>query len=381
MSEWSLSDSDCIITMGSNMAENHPIAWRFAMRAKAKGATLIHVDPRFTRTGAMCDLHAPLRSGSDIAFLGGMIRYILEEDVWFRDYAMAYTNIAAIVGDAYGDPEKHDGLFSGFHPEDGHYDVESWQYASGSASPPPQEHVTSETLFGARHAVHGPMPEDPTLQHPNCVYQILRRHYARYTPEMVEQTTGCPKDVFLKICHTLARNSGRERTTAFAYAVGWTHHSTGVQIIRACCIIQSLMGNIGRPGGGILALRGHTSIQGSTDIPTLYDMLPTYLAQPNASKGHTTFKAYLEKENARDGLVAQFPQIRRQPAEGLVWRARPALERLRLRLCAEAHRGPFADAHHAADRPWHGQRPVRTWAKPGGRQRELRPGRARVLQA
>jgi formate dehydrogenase major subunit len=310
MSEWGLSDADCIITMGSNMAENHPIAWRFAMKAKAKGATLIHVDPRFTRTGALCDLHAPIRSGSDIAFLGGIIRYILENDLWFREYAMAYTNIAAIITDRYRDAEQGDGVFSGFHPEDCHYDVDTWQYEGEHVASPLAEHhvTTSETLFGARHMANGPMPEDPTLQNPNCVYQILRRHYARYTPEMVEQATGCPKDVFLKVCDHLTRNSGRERTTAFAYAVGWTHHATGVQVIRASCIIQALLGNIGRPGGGILALRGHTSIQGSTDIPTLYNMLPTYLAQPNAMKGHRTFRDFVEKETPASGWWHNFPK-------------------------------------------------------------------------
>jgi len=305
-----MANSDCIITMGSNMAENHPIAWRFAMQAKARGATLIHVDPRFTRTGAMCDLHAPIRSGSDIAFLGGIIRHILENDLWFRDYAMAYTNIATIIEDGFEDVDALDGLFSGFHKEDGHYEVGTWQYRGKQVpSPLAEHHVSSgETMFGARHLGESPPPEDPTLQHPNCVYQIMRRHFARYTPEMVQQTTGCPQDVFLKVCDALVRNSGRERTSAFAYAVGWTHHSTGVQIIRAACIIQALLGNIGRPGGGILALRGHTSIQGSTDIPTLYNMLPTYLAQPNAMQAHTDFKTFLQKETPESGWWHNFPK-------------------------------------------------------------------------
>ncbi len=154
----------------------------------------------------------------------------------------------------------------------------------------------------------GPPPRDETLQHPRCVYQIMRRHFARYTPEMVESVTGCPKDTFLKVADALVRNSGRERTGAFCYAVGWTHHSVGVQIIRACTIIQSLLGNVGRPGGGIMALRGHVSIQGSTDIPTLYDMLPTYLPQPNAFSDHMTLESYIRVETPATGWWNNFPK-------------------------------------------------------------------------
>ena len=154
----------------------------------------------------------------------------------------------------------------------------------------------------------GPPPADPTLQHPNCVYQIMRRHYARYTPEMVEHVTGCPRDTFLAVANALTRNSGREKTGAFCYAVGWTHHTVGVQIIRAAAIIQGLLGNIGRPGGGILALRGHASIQGSTDIPTLYNMLPTYLPQPNVFHQHGTLQNYLDTETPTTGWWANMPK-------------------------------------------------------------------------
>ena len=304
MALWDLANSDCIVVMGSNMAENHPVAFRFLTEAKAKGATIIHVDPRFTRTSALADIHAPIRSGSDIAFLGGIIRYILENDLWFRDFAMAYTNIATIVNDAYGDPEQHDGVFSGFDAENGSYDPRSWEYAEAPVKPAIAEHhapASTETPD------HGP-PTDPTLQHPNCVYQIMRRHYARYTPEMVEQATGCRKETFLRVADALARNAGRERTGAFCYAVGWTHHSFGVQIIRAASIIQGLLGNIGRPGGGIMALRGHCSIQGSTDIPTLYNMLPTYLPQPNVFLPHHTLQDFLDTETVPTGWWNNLPK-------------------------------------------------------------------------
>ena len=310
MALWDMANADCVVVMGSNMAENHPIAFRFVLEAKQRGATIIHVDPRFTRTSALADIHAPIRSGTDIAFLGGMIRHMLENDLWFRDFAMAYTNIANIIEDGYRGPEQNDGVFSGFDAEQGSYDTATWQYRGKSVpSSVGEQRVTSrESAHGSGSMSDGPAPTDPTLQHPNCVYQILRRHYARYTPEMVERVTGCPRDVFLRVCGELARNSGRERTGTFCYAVGWTHHTTGVQIIRACAILQGLLGNIGRPGGGVQALRGHCSIQGSTDIPTLYNMLPTYLPQPDALKNHGTFDDYLAEETPATGWWHNFPK-------------------------------------------------------------------------
>ena len=310
MALWDLSNSDWVITMGSNMAENHPIAFRFLVEAKRRGATLIHVDPRFTRTGANCDIHAPIRSGSDIAFLGGMIRYILEGDHWFRDFALAYTNIAHIIEDGYADPEQGDGVFSGFDAGQGDYDESTWQYKGKTVPSSIAEHRVQGAQKGpqSQSMSEGPPPQDKTLQHQNCVYQIMRRHYARYTPEMVESVTGCPRETFLAICEVVTKNSGRDRTGAFAYAVGWTHHTYGVQIIRAATIVQSLLGNVGRPGGGIMALRGHTSIQGSTDIPTLYNMLPTYLPQPNAFHDHDTLERYIASETPATGWWHNFPK-------------------------------------------------------------------------
>jgi len=311
MSLWDLGNADCVVIMGSNMAENHPVAFRFVTEAKQKGATVIHVDPRFTRTSALADIHAPIRSGSDIAFLGGIIHHILENDLWFRDFALAYTNIANIIEDGFEDAEVNHGVFSGFHAASDTYTHDTWQYKGKIVPSPLADHsVALEQGAQGRNdrIADGPPPTDPTLQHPNCVYQIMRRHYARYTPEMVETITGCPKETFLKVADALARNSGRERTGAFCYAVGWTHHTTGVQIIRAASIIQGLLGNIGRPGGGILALRGHCSIQGSTDIPTLYNMLPTYLPQPNAFHKHATLAEFMETETPGTGWWHNFPK-------------------------------------------------------------------------
>ena len=294
--------------MGSNMAENHPVAFRFLIEAQRRGATLIHVDPRFTRTSALCDIYAPIRAGTDIAFLGGLIRHVLENDLWFRDFAMAYSNIADIIEDGYTGPEQNDGVFSGFDPAEGSYETRTWQYKGKRVPSSIAEHRAQMQEGGYKGMSDSPPAQDPTLQHPHCVYQILRRHYARYTPEMVERITGCPQALFLRIAETIARNSGRDKTGTFCYAVGWTHHSTGVQIIRACAILQGLLGNIGRPGGGIQALRGHASIQGSTDIPTLYNMLPTYLPQPVAYQPHATLQNYLDSETPPTGWWHNLPK-------------------------------------------------------------------------
>jgi formate dehydrogenase major subunit len=309
--QWDLANADCITIMGSNMAENHPIAFRFVLEAKARGATVIHADPRFTRTSALADIYAPLRAGSDIAFLGGIINYVLERDLWFKDYVLNYTNIASLIDDEYQDTEDLDGLFSGWDETDHEYKVDSWQYRGETL---PSSLASHGVLSGEPYSekvgvmITKPVPQDPTLQDPRCVYQIMRRHYARYTPEMVQRVTGCPRETFLKVCETLTRNSGRERTGAWCYAVGWTHHSTGVQMIRGAAIIQALLGNIGRPGGGILALRGHSSIQGSTDVPTLYNMLPGYLPQPHGRKRFESLDEYLKEESANFGWWHNMPK-------------------------------------------------------------------------
>ncbi len=293
------------------MAEAHPVAFRFAMEAKARGATISHADPRFTRTSALADIYAPVRAGSDIAFLGGIINYILQNDLWFKEYVMNYTDLANIVEDDFKDASELGGLFSGWDEENVNYQVESWQYKGEAPHSALAEHhvqtTMSRTATGAKSDSASP-PRDPTLQNPQCVYQILKRHYAAYTPEMVERVTGCPKETFLKVCEQLTRNSGPDKTTAWCYAVGWTHHTTGVQMIRAAAMIQTLLGNIGRPGGGILALRGHCSIQGSTDIPTLYNLLPGYLPQPKVGAPHATFEEYLKTETAPTGWWNNFPK-------------------------------------------------------------------------
>jgi formate dehydrogenase major subunit len=274
--------------MGSNMAEQHPVGFQWVVEAKERGATVMHVDPRFTRTSAMADVHVPLRAGTDIAFLGGVINYILSGGREFTEYVRHYTNARVIIKDEFRDVDEL-GLFSGWVPEDGVYEVSSWGYqgTQGKLTAGKKEQ-TGDVSGDQAHGAHGmklehgePPEQDWTLEHPNCVFQILKRHFARYTPEVVERICGVPREQLLHVAETLCRNSGRERTGAVCYAVGWTQHTHGVQNIRAAAIIQLLLGNIGRPGGGILALRGHANIQGSTDIPTLYDILPGYIPMPH----------------------------------------------------------------------------------------------------
>jgi formate dehydrogenase major subunit len=299
-----LQNADCILIEGSNMAEAHPVGFQWVMEAKRRGATVIHVDPRFSRTSALADVHVPIRAGSDIAFLGALVNHVLSNDLDFREYVVAYTNAANIIDSGFRDTEDLDGLFSGWDPEARQYDPLSWRYE-------PAEEVDEGERRRAEQLDHGELHEgvepkeshlvarseshgsggapiswkgrrDETLQHPGCVFQILKRHFERYTPEMVRDVCGIEPKQFAEVADALTRNSGRERTTAFAYAVGWTQHSVGAQMIRTACILQLLLGNIGRPGGGILALRGHASIQGSTDIPTLFNLLPGYLPMPHA---------------------------------------------------------------------------------------------------
>ena len=319
-----LQNADCIVIEGSNMAECHPVGFQWVMEAKARGATVIHVDPRYTRTSALADLHVPIRAGSDIAFLGGLINHVIQHDAYFKEYVVAYTNAATILSEDYVDAEDNDGVFSGFDPEGREYDFHTWQYegmevqaASGQRDQQYEDRAGSRPgrSSGVRGAgrgeshgsggasIRGEIEHDDTLQHPRCVFQVLKRHYARYTPEVVEEVCGIPRDLFAKVADALVSNSGRERTSAFCYAVGWTQHTVGVQYIRAAAILQSLLGNIGRPGGGILALRGHASIQGSTDIPTLYNLLPGYLPMPHAHE-HEDLDAYIEADRTEKGYWA-----------------------------------------------------------------------------
>jgi len=315
-----LQRADCIVIEGSNFAEAHPVGFQWVMEAKSRGATIIHVDPHFSRTSAMADIFVPLRAGTDIAWLGGLINYVISNDKFFREYVVAYTNAATIITEDFADTEDLDGLFSGYDPESRVYDSQTWQYeggevaaasgerdqqydevSGGGASVAESGHSHSHGSGGP--ALRGSWRRDETLQDPRCVFQILKRHYSRYTPEMVEQVCGVPQALFRAVAEAITANSGRDRTTAFAYAVGWTQHTVGVQYIRAASVLQLLLGNIGRPGGGIMALRGHASIQGSSDIPTLFDLLPGYIPMPHAHQ-HEDLQSFIEADSADRGFWA-----------------------------------------------------------------------------
>jgi formate dehydrogenase major subunit len=309
-----LQNSDCIVIMGSNMAENHPVGFQWVMEARERGAQVIHVDPRFTRTSAMATRWVKIRAGSDIAFLGGIVNYILENDLHFEEYVKNYTNAPVVIGERFADTEDLDGFFSGWDPERGQYDTTTWQYegmeAHGAAGQRESGFKTSGEQSG--HGGHGgglkhgePPEEDLSLKHPRCVFQLLKKHYRRYTPELVAETCGCSVESFLQVAGALTENSGPDKTAAFCYAVGWTQHTVGVQYIRTAAIIQQLLGNIGRPGGGIVALRGHASIQGSTDIPTLFNILPGYLPMPHATF-YGGFEQFVEANTSPTGWWGHF---------------------------------------------------------------------------
>lgn len=262
-----LKNSDVILIMGSNAAENHPISFKWVTKAMENGATLISVDPRFTRTSAKADIYAPIRSGTDIAFLGGLIKYILDNELYHEEYVVEHTNAPFLVNPDFGFDE---GLFSGYDAAGRKYDKSTWTYQTDSDGIP---------------------LEDPSLQDPNGVFQLLKQQYARYDPDTVSQITGTPKDDLLKIYQAFAATGAPDKVATIMYAMGWTQHTYGTQNIRAAAIIQLLLGNVGRAGGGINALRGESNVQGSTDHCLLFHILPGYLKPPKAKD--ETLDAYL----------------------------------------------------------------------------------------
>ena len=292
------------------MAECHPVGFQWVVEAKARGAKIIHIDPRYTRTSALAHRHVPLRAGSDIVFLGALIKYVLDNEKDFREYVLAYTNAAAILREDFRDTEDLDGLFSGFDLQQRHYEAETWAYEETETAPAAgqrevtsghHKHTARAEMYGSGGATMRIKPKrDETLTHPRCVYQVLKRHFSRYTPELVQDVCGIPPEQFFAVAEAITENSGRERTTAWVYSVGWTQHTVGAQYIRTAAILQALLGNVGRPGGGILALRGHASIQGSTDIPTLFNLLPGYIPMPSVH--HADLDGFVEADAGRAGF-------------------------------------------------------------------------------
>lgn len=267
-----LRNADVILVMGSNPASNHPISMKWIMKAKEKGAKLIVVDPRFTQTAAKADIYAPLRSGTDIAFINGMIKYIIDNNLIFREYVVNYTNASFLVNPDFKMPGELDGVFSGFNDKTNKYDKKTWTFQMDEKGLPKR---------------------DLTLKDPRCVYQILRKHVSRYTPDMVSSITGTPKEKLIEVYKTYASTGKRDRAGTECYAMGWTQHTVGVQNIRSFCIVQLLLGNMGIAGGGVNAMRGESNVQGSTDYGLLFHILTGYNPTPTASLAD--LKAYTEK--------------------------------------------------------------------------------------
>ena len=253
-----IKNADIVVVMGGNSAEAHPCGFKWVTEAKAHNkARLIVVDPRFTRTASVADVYAPIRSGTDIVFLGAIINYLLANDKIQHEYVRSYTDLTFLVRDDYA---FDDGIFSGYQPEEHRYDKSSWDYQIGT---------------------DGYVKSDPTLAHPRCVYQLMKQHYARYTPEAVERICGTPRAKFQQIAAMMASTATATRAMTIMYALGWTHHSVGSQTIRTAAMVQLLLGNIGVSGGGMNALRGHSNIQGLTDLGLMSNLLPGYLTLPN----------------------------------------------------------------------------------------------------
>lgn len=298
-----LQFSDLIVIQGSNFAENHPVGFRFVTKAKERGAKVIHIDPRFTRTSALADLYVPIRSGTDIAFTGGIINYLLQREAYFKEYVLHYSNASFIIDERFADTEDLGGLFSGFDEKTGTYDTSTWKYEmeDGPAAATAGEHGASP------HG--GKQPKrDPTLQHPRCAINLMKKHFARYTPEMVERICGTPPEKFLAVAEAIAGVANPDRTMAYCYAMGWAQSTHGVQNIRAAATVATLVGSTGRPGGGIMALRGHASIQGSTDIATLYHVLPGYLNAPTFERDEKTFDDWKRNQTMPTGWWSNWPK-------------------------------------------------------------------------
>jgi len=279
-----IGNSDCVLIMGSNAAECHPISFKYVGQAMKKGAKLISVDPRFTRTSSRADIYTALRSGTDIAFLGGMINYIIDNKLYNQDYVAAYTNASFIVGKAFG---FKDGLFAGYNKKTRQYDKSKWAFEMDKNGVPEM---------------------DRSLKDSRCAFQLLKKHFSRYNTKLVSSITGTPEADLQKVYRAYAATGATGKAGTIMYAMGWTQHTVGTQNIRTMSIIQLLLGNIGMAGGGVNALRGESNVQGSTDHCLLWHIWPGYLKTPRAS--NVSLAAYNEKwtPTSKDPLSANWWQ-------------------------------------------------------------------------
>jgi len=266
-----MRNTDCALVMGSNIAENHPIGMKWLLHAReTRGAKIIAVDPRYTRTAAVADLYAPMRSGTDIAFLGGMVKYIIDNELYLKDYVVNYTNAAMLIKDEYA---FKDGLFVGYNAEKRSYDTANWDY---------------------KYDDSGTIMKDETLQDPHCVFQLMKTHYSRYDVDTVCRITGTPKNKYLEVLKTFCATGAPNKTGTICYAMGITQHTVGSQNIRGFAVVQLLLGNIGRAGGGINALRGENNVQGATDMALLYHYIPGYISSPTSSAANKDLVSFLK---------------------------------------------------------------------------------------
>ncbi len=345
-----IKNTDMMLIMGGNPAENHPCGFKWAIEAKVhRNAKTIVVDPRLTRTAANADMYLQIRAGADIAFLGGLIHYAIENNRIAKDYLVNYTNAAFIIKEGFKLPD--DGLYSGFDPAKQVYDKSTWNYEEGGDLSGNKAEAVHHAAAPAPATPGTPAPPpalppkvayDLTLQHPRCVFQLLKKQYDRYTPEMVERITGIPKDQFLKAADlfTSVRKDGdMKKVATIIYAVGWTQHSFGTQIIRTAAMVQLIMGNVGRAGGGVNALRGHSNIQGATDLAGIFDYL-TGLFEDAESGGRrscdlpeTDYPDLLEAGSLGFvQLLVQHAEIRGFVSKGDVWTCGHERKRLCLPL-------------------------------------------------
>ena len=278
-----LQYANVLLVIGSNPAENHPISFRWISKAQENGATLITIDPRFTRTAQMSDYYGQLRSGTDIPFVGGMINYILENNLYHKDYVANYTNASFIVGDDY---DFKDGMFSGYDAKTRKYDKSKWSYKLDE---------------------EGNVLKDPSLQDPRCVFQLMKKHYARYDVDTVVGMTGTDKETYLKVCEIFGSTGEVGKAGTILYAMGGTQHTVGSQNIRIYGIIQLLLGNIGIAGGGVQALRGESNVQGSTDFGLLYHNVPGYMEVPSSNE--PTYQAFLDRITPKSGYKTNHPKF------------------------------------------------------------------------
>lgn len=275
-----MKNADFVFVMGGNPAEAHPVGFRWAVEAKKRGARMVVVDPRLNRTAALADKYIPIRVGTDIAFLGGVINWLLQNDKVQWEYVKAYTNASLIVREDF---DFNEGVFSGYNADAGVYDRESWEYERGA---------------------DGFALTDPTLAHPRCVFQLLKKHYARYTPEMVERITGVSSKDLVYVSEQLGATCVPDKAATLLYALGWAQHTVGTQNIRTMAIIQLLLGNIGMVGGGINALRGHSNIQGLSDLGLLSQSLPGYMNLPSEKQvDYATYINQITPKAAQPGQL------------------------------------------------------------------------------